>query len=408
MLMNMAVPLRLGHSKLFKSGLISGLCKLSQQKNVAKTQVAFITGKVMRQDRPPRPAPYDYMNKDYSFWDVFFDPMEERFDDNTKIVVVEGLPGVGKDKFARQLAEELEMCYMPPYSWDEFLITPYGFDMRNLNPKLPIDAQYFDLNMFLKDPKGRNSASIQHGYYMMKYRQYIRALQHLFSTGEGVILQRCPWSDMVFANAMFQSGYISRGGLTYYNSVRINSLYHLYRPHLVIYLDAQIQTIKNRIQRNGTPEEKSTKAFTTKYLSDIDKFYKEKYIPSISRHAHVLFYDWTEEGDMPTIVDEIQQLDFDNFDRETEKMDDWKFTTLDAQRAARDVFCNQAEALTHSTLVMRYDIPDVIVSGQDLEKHHLVLKKHQDTEGGIQYAPGYDPELDKGVLFKTKEEYKIR
>ncbi|XP_074109360.1 NADH dehydrogenase (ubiquinone) subunit ND-42 [Cotesia typhae] len=408
MLINMAVPLRLGHSKLFKSGLISGLCKLSQQKNVTKTQVAFITGKLMRQDRPPRPAPYDYMNKDYSFWDVFFDPMEERFDDNTKIVVVEGLPGVGKDKFARQLAEELEMYYMPPYSWDEFLITPYGFDLRSLNSKLPIDAQFLDLNMFLKDPKGRNSASIQHGYYMMRYRQYIRALQHLFSTGEGVVLQRCPWSDMVFANAMFQSGYISRGGLTYYNSVRLNSLFHLYRPHLVIYLDAQIQTIKDRINRNGTPEEKSTKAFTTKYLSDIDKFYKEKYIPSISKHAHVLFYDWTEEGDMPTIIDEIQDLEFDNFDRNTEKMDDWKFTTLDAQRAARDVFCNQAEALTHSTLVMRYDIPDVIVSAQDLYKQKLVLDKHQEEYGGIQYPPGYDPKLDKGVLFKTKEEHKLR
>lgn len=92
----------------------------------------------------------------------------------------------------------------------------------------------------------------------------------------------------------------------------------------------------------------------------------------------MLFYDWTEEGDMPTIIDEIQDLEFDNFDRDTEKMDDWKFTTLDAQRAARDVFCNQAEALTHSTLVMRYDIPDVIVSAQDLYKQKLVLDKHQE------------------------------
>ncbi|XP_057330568.1 NADH dehydrogenase [ubiquinone] 1 alpha subcomplex subunit 10, mitochondrial [Microplitis mediator] len=408
MLINMTLPLRIGHSKLFPSGLISGLCKLSQQKNVTKTQVAFISSKIARQGRPPRPPPFDYRNKPYTFWDVFFDPMEDRYDENTKIVVVDGLPGVGKDKFSRQLADELEMFYMPPYNWDEFLVTTYGYDYRNLNEKLPIDAQYYDLNAFLKDPNGRNSAAIQHGYYMMRFRQYIFALQHIFSTGQGVIIQRCPWSDFVFANAMFDSGYISKGGLTYYNSAVTNSLYQLFRPHLVIYLDAQIQTIKDRIQRNGTPEEKKSKAFTTKYLSDLDKHYKSRYLPSISKHANLLVYDWTDEGDMDTIVDEIEHLKFEGYDRDTEKMDDWKFSTLDEQRGARDLFCNEGEQLMYSTLVMRYDIPEMLISGQDCAKQVKVLEDTQENMGGVQYEPGFDPKLDKGVIFKTKSEHKLR
>lgn len=42
--------------------------------------------------------------------------------------------------------------------------------------------------------------------------QYIDALAHLLSTGQGVILDRSVYSDFVFTEAMFSQGYLSQLG----------------------------------------------------------------------------------------------------------------------------------------------------------------------------------------------------
>ncbi len=53
-----------------------------------------------------------------------------RFDENTKIVAVEGSHAVGKTKFAQELADELEMLYMPRTDMDFYYKSPYGVDLR--------------------------------------------------------------------------------------------------------------------------------------------------------------------------------------------------------------------------------------------------------------------------------------
>jgi len=44
---------------------------------------------------------------------AFFDHTTKRFDENTKLIFVEGLPAIGKSDFAQQLAEDLDMKYFP-------------------------------------------------------------------------------------------------------------------------------------------------------------------------------------------------------------------------------------------------------------------------------------------------------
>lgn len=212
------------------------------------TQVVWITGKAMRADRPPRPPPFDYRNKSYTLLSVWTDPMEKRLDDNSKIVVIEGLPGSGKNKFAKQLAEELEMEYMQPPSFDDFLINYYGFDYRTLNSQLPVDAQYFDDKTFHADPTGRNSTSMQITWYLLRLNQYMEALTHVLSTGQGVVLNRCPWSDMVFMKAMCSNKYVNKPCFQYYKDSVAASIDLMLRPHLVIYLDipSTVSKVKNK------------------------------------------------------------------------------------------------------------------------------------------------------------------
>ena len=171
--------------------------------------------------------------------------MIERFDENTKVITIEGLPAVGKSKFAKQLAEELEMHYVPPPTFDTIWINPYGDDYRKLlNHKLPIDAQFFDIDSFLKDPTGRNTAPTQLGMLFWRSYQYVWSILHLLSTGQGVILQRSPFSDRVFMDAMFKHKYVSKGAHSYYNNAIETTLPEFIKPHLVIYLDAPVSVVK--------------------------------------------------------------------------------------------------------------------------------------------------------------------
>jgi len=67
-----------------------------------------IAGKATREeiDKPP---PFPYWKKEFRSYHALFDRCTLRFDENTKIIVVEGAHGVGKSKFAQELAEELDM-----------------------------------------------------------------------------------------------------------------------------------------------------------------------------------------------------------------------------------------------------------------------------------------------------------
>lgn len=129
--------------------------------------------------------------------------------------MVEGPIAAGKSKFAQELANELEMLYMPEANMDLIYINPYGYDMRQLDPQLPKDVRSFDVKNFLADPTARNVAVFQIRMYMLRYSQYIDALAHVLSTGQGVVLDRSCYSDFVFIEAMANSGYISKKGVIF-------------------------------------------------------------------------------------------------------------------------------------------------------------------------------------------------
>ncbi|KAK0177016.1 hypothetical protein PV328_001107 [Microctonus aethiopoides] len=398
---NITSALRTGYPQLLNFGRISGLCKMSPT-NIILTipQTSSITGKAMRVDRPPRPPPFDWKNKNYRIWHTFTDPMDARFDDNSKIVIVEGLPAVGKDKFAKKLAEELEMLYVPQPRFDDIFISPHGFDYRTLNEKLPDDAQYFDEKMFLANPYHRNTCAMQHTYYQMRYDQYVDALAHVFSTGQGVVLQRSPWSDMVFMKAMHSAGYVSKQGFDYYKSSLAASLHQILKPHLIIYLDIPSSMVKQRIQKRALPHELNSEVLTPKYLQEIETNYKNIYLPDISKHAHVLIYHWVEEADMWSIVDDIEELQFDGYDRESSKMADWSFSTLDMRRAARTIYTNRKEQLLDSARVVRYDVPEMLISPEDQSRRQKLLDNLAEEYPSHKYQAGFDPNSDKGILWK--------
>lgn len=61
----------------------------------------YITGKVLQATlgpRPKKPAPFPYKEKDYTLLRSLFDKTSSRFDENTKLIILEGPVGIGKQK----------------------------------------------------------------------------------------------------------------------------------------------------------------------------------------------------------------------------------------------------------------------------------------------------------------------
>ncbi|XP_055595343.1 NADH dehydrogenase [ubiquinone] 1 alpha subcomplex subunit 10, mitochondrial [Uranotaenia lowii] len=365
-----------------------------------------ISGKTMRGSKLVKPTPFPYLEKEYTALqackDVLFKTTTNRFDENTKVVVVEGPIAAGKSAFAKELASELDMKYFPEANLDSYYINSYGYDLRQLDPQMPANMQSFDVNKFLQNPNHRNVATFQIRTLMQRYSQYIDALAHLFSTGEGVVLDRCVYSDFVFVEAMFKSGYISKGARSVYYDIVQNTMSELLKPHLVIYLDVPVNVVKSRIQKRAHPAETNAKALTDRYLQDMENIYKQQYLKDISTHAELLVYDWSDYGETEVVVEDIERIDFDRFDKDDTHMRDWRFENEEEYTEFRARYMNKPDLINYFN-VPRYDVPELLVSPEEFKAWYDIWSEAP----GQKYRKGYNAECgDAGILTKTKLDFR--
>lgn len=144
---------------------------------------ANISSKSNRDQSKTKPPPFPYKEKRYTLLRSWLDLTTDRFDENSKIIVVDGPIAAGKTALAKSLAEELEMYYMPEANMDMYYINEYGYDLRKEDPKLPESLKSYDTRNFCQNPHHPNAAFLQLVMYHIRYGQYIDALAHLLSTG---------------------------------------------------------------------------------------------------------------------------------------------------------------------------------------------------------------------------------
>ena len=83
----------------------------------------------------------------------------------------------------QQVAEELDMHYVPGASLDAKYITNYGFDLRTVNDRMPPTMRTWDISQFLQNPRHRDSTCMQYDLFNIRFEQYIEAINHLLNTG---------------------------------------------------------------------------------------------------------------------------------------------------------------------------------------------------------------------------------
>ena len=153
-------------------------------KGTFPVQAACVSGSSVRDKSKARPAPFPYKTTPYNLWRAWLqDTTTHRFDENTKIIAVEGPVAAGKSKFAKSLAEDLDMLHLPEVTMDDYYINSYGYDLRKLDPQLPPSARSYDEKNFCVEPSHENAANFQILKYKLRYSQYIDALAHLMNTG---------------------------------------------------------------------------------------------------------------------------------------------------------------------------------------------------------------------------------
>ncbi|XP_049879716.1 NADH dehydrogenase [ubiquinone] 1 alpha subcomplex subunit 10, mitochondrial [Pectinophora gossypiella] len=388
-------------STLIRTAIVKAISPAQGSKVAAcgLVQNRTIMGRALRESLPPpktKPKPFDYVNHDYIWIKSLFDRTTHRLDENSKVVVVEGPVASDKTCFAKSLADDLGMKHFPEATMDIHYCRPNGVDLREFNDQVPEDTRTFDHIDFNMCPTHRLAANFQIMMYIARYSQYIDALTHLLNTGQGVVLERSPYSDFVFLEAMYHQKYISKGARSVYYELRNNSIEELMRPHLVIYLDVPVERAIQAIQCRNYPHEVQGKALTTEFLCEIEKQYKDKYLRDIATHAELLVYDWSGGGEVEVVVEDIERLNFDQYtEREDPKMKDWRLPREVDWADQRMKYTNHKHYLMNLFGIPRLDVPELITSADDAYERQEVIYNHPK----FSYLEGY---TEGGTLLKNK------
>lgn len=94
----------------------------------------------------------------------------------------------------------------------------------------------------------------------------------------------------------------------------------LHKPHLLIYLDIPIELSYERMQKKYP----GNKALTLDFLRDLDYYLKESFLRHMNNFCYMICYDWTEPADFEFVVEDIEAINFDNYEKRSEKISDWR------------------------------------------------------------------------------------
>ncbi|XP_066431812.1 NADH dehydrogenase [ubiquinone] 1 alpha subcomplex subunit 10, mitochondrial [Eleutherodactylus coqui] len=305
----------------------------------------------------------------------------KRFGPNSRIITIDGNLASGKGKLAKVLAEQLGMKYMPEAD-QNYLHKDTG-DGSILGNQF---TGHCSLNKFYEDPKcaDGNSYRLQIWMYCMRMLQYGDALNHLLSTGQGVILERSPYSDHVFLDAMYKSQYIRKQCVKHYNEIKDVSIDEFLPPHIVVYVDVPAADVYKKIQEKGDASEKKVEL---SYLQNIEDAYKSSFLPQISETSEVLQYTKVQAEGVDQVVEDIQYVKTTKGPW-TEQSDD---TFHHLRKLVQDRY-NIVDLFNRPIFV-----PEVTIDGSAYDKLYYQFR----NQAGRKYARGYNEDLgDKYIWLK--------
>lgn len=318
----------------------------------------------------------------YGWWAyVLGERTTPRLNEFSKIITVDGNLASGKGALAQKLADRLGMLYMPEAD---------GFYLDKMTgEKEPLPLRFngmCSLEKFYTDPKAAdgNSYRLQMWMYIMRLLQYSDAIEHLLTTGQGVILERSPFSDIVFLEAMYKQGYIRKQCVEHYNEIKGISLCEFLPPHAVIYVDTPAEEVQKRLQQSGKSYLQNV---PLSYLKSIEDAYKKTFLPKISENAELLAYDATQAQDIDKVAEDIEYLKFDK--GPWLEQDDVTYHYMRMLAEDKQKVCNLV-------CIPRF-LPEFTIGAHEFDETYYAYR----SLPGKKYAPGYNADVgDKWIWLK--------
>uniref|UniRef100_A0A3Q3XH56 NADH dehydrogenase [ubiquinone] 1 alpha subcomplex subunit 10, mitochondrial n=1 Tax=Mola mola TaxID=94237 RepID=A0A3Q3XH56_MOLML len=277
----------------------------------------------------------------------------------SKIISVDGNLASGKGALAQKLADKLGMLYMPEPD------TFYLDKMTGEKEPLPVAFNGMcSLEKFYTDPKAAdgNSYRLQLWMYIMRLLQYSDAIEHLLTTGQGVVLERSPFSDMVFLEKNCQNICVQ-----HYNEIKGISICEFLPPHLAIYIDLPAEEVQKKLKQS----------------SKVVKFV------CLSRRetSELLAYDATQAQDVERVAEDFEYLKFEKgpwLEQDDVTYHHMRMLVEDKQRVA---------TLTH---IPKF-LPEITIGAHDYDEKYYAYK----SLPGKKYAAGYNADVgDKYIWLK--------
>lgn len=296
-----------------------------------------------KSELPPKKSfvrSFPYEKIQYNYLSMWLDPLTARkMNENSKIITIEGNVACGKEDFARRLANELGMLYLPMVDLESYFINDHGYDYRALNPLLPERLRHCDWEMFHENPSRHSVMHMQYYLFKLRLAQYLKALRHLCNTGQGVVIDRSVMTERVFVEAMHKLGWLPMGylrndGVRFYDfklrydHIRNLALAPLPKPHLTIYLSTPVETCMEKIKTSSDPMIANSQALVPEFLEAIEEAYMDVVLPKAEMYSHVMKIDYPERMDDDQILDviyDIRDLDFE-FDHRDLRFNTWEKT----------------------------------------------------------------------------------
>ncbi|XP_068428742.1 NADH dehydrogenase [ubiquinone] 1 alpha subcomplex subunit 10, mitochondrial [Clinocottus analis] len=304
-----------------------------------------------------------------------------RLNQNSRIITVDGNLSSGKGVLAQKLADRLGMLYMPEAD------TFYLDKMNSEKEPLPVDFNGMcSLEKFYLEPKAAdgNSYRLQMWMYIMRMLQYSDAVEHLLTTGQGVILERSLFSDFVFLDAMFKEGYIRKECVNHYNEIKGISICEFLPPHLSIYLDLPAEDVQKKLQQSGKSYLQNV---SLSYLKSIEDGYKKNFLPKIGETSEVLAYGATQAQDVERVAEDIEYLKFEKgpwLEQDDVSYHHMRMLVENKHRVA---------CLAH---IPKF-LPEITISAHEFDEKYFAFR----SLPGKKYSPGYNADIgDKYIWLK--------
>ena len=197
-----------------------------------------------------------------------------------QMIIIEGLIGIGKTTLTDDLGKQL--------------------NYRVIHE--PVEENPY-LEKFYESPK-RYALEMQFWLMSRRFAMHTEAVEHIWRTGQGVIMDRSIYGDAVFAKKNYLDENIDKIGYENYLCMRNAMFRYLMVPHTCLYLHAPSKVCQQRIQQRSRNCES---AIPLEYLDGLDVVYKELLTELHERGTKVLQVDWTSFGETKDVIELLRQ-----------------------------------------------------------------------------------------------------